>query len=247
MVNQIHNQLQMELVHLFLTKLINAMKWMILLFVFSFNLCKGQYINNKEKNEYFYKLVQDQNKKKKIAHIFYNNNLNSLELWDTGRYNKSNKFISNRGNINFLSNKQDSLKILEYLHVNDTFFNGAKLMELVRKNKMIAYDYANPNKAYLLDSVLQILKLYTPICKEFEQKAIFDLYLIENPKDSPCNFENRYPLDDTKYFDVFLEIKKRCKKIKSIKTKGVIIYLPFNNPISGEYLGLAGLCCFVFK
>lgn len=209
---------------------------MFFLLLFSFCLCKSQYIQNKEKNDYFYKLIKNKKKKKKILHVFYNNNIHDIALWDSSKYSIENKYIANKGEMKYLFNKKDSLIILQYLQQNDSNYYYIKLFDTLKNSKAVAYNYSNPKKIYKNDSIY-IENFYEPICNEFR---------ILN-KSADLNGCKGWADPDTQYYGLFLEAEFKHRKIIALKTRGLIIYYNFYDAINQSYLGLAGLCCFIFK
>lgn len=215
-------------------------KLLILILLSSYSYCNAQYAMNEKKNAYFNDLI-NQNKSNKTVHFIYQH------LWDLWT-DKAYTYIGSKTN-NLFNNKQDSTLIMQFILKNDTdIFNAEKLIENVKNNQMVAYNYANPKIKYTANNIDSIRYLADTICKEFNGYDC-NVIKIKNPDSSETLYKyittiNTFGTDD---FEVYLEIKKKKNKINSIKVKGVTLYYESNDPSTGNFKGLAGLCCFLFK
>jgi hypothetical protein len=73
----------------------------------------AQYIQNEQKDKFFLELIQKSNNEK-ITTLFYNNNVHGIELWDSKKYEKNNKQIINKEQLD----PSDSLRALAYISSN---------------------------------------------------------------------------------------------------------------------------------
>lgn len=215
-------------------------KLLLSILFISHYFCNAQYAMNEKRNAYFNNLI-NQNKSNKTVNFIYQHLGN---LWSDKVYT----YIGSKTN-NLFDNKQDSALIMQFILKNDTtIFNAGKLIENVKNNLMFAYNYANPNIKYTDRNIDSILYLSDEICKEFNGYDC-NVIKIKALDSTETTFKyttiiNTFGIND---FEVYLEIKKKKNKINSIEVKGITLYYESYDPSTGDFEGLAGLCCFIFK
>lgn len=65
-----------------------------------------------------------------------------------GTYAQGINPILNSGSTNYLSDGEDSLTILKYIHDNDSLFSMNTLIDMVRNDKAVFYSYYDPSIQY---------------------------------------------------------------------------------------------------
>lgn len=199
----------------------------ILLLISTIVLNAQNFVNDTS-NTHFYNAIKKQNHSKNLTYILYNI-----------KY----KMIFNKGVNNYLSNKNDSLKILTNVQKNDSVFNIKYLIDKVKNKNAVMYEYYNPSITYD-NSNIQSLIIYPnadTITSTLNSGKKF-IQLVGHFNEGVA-----YDSDSINYYHVFLGICKNRKGIKQIKILGVIPFLSIFDAATGDFLGMKGLGCFVFK
>lgn len=189
----------------------------------------GQYFFNDSANIYFLKLIENQNSSEKnIAFISH----------FVGTYAQGVNPIINSGSTNYLSDKEDSLTILKYLHDHDSLFNMNTLIRMVKNDQAVFYAYYDTAKKY--DKTKSDSIYYYPVnfLREYSDSD-FQEYLKRGESLMRVDFKNEY-------FKVVLALDKQDNKVTGVKPLGIISYGKQYYSF-GELYGYLGYGCFVFK
>ena len=186
-------------------------------------------VSPKPYNQYFFDLLKPTNQNETLEHLSY---------WTT------EKSVLNIGENNLLKNVIDSVTVLNTILRFDSIFSLKYLIDLIKYDKAILYDYYNPIIKYDYSNINSLI-LY-PNADTFTN-------ILNNGKTFRIitgNYGNdavSYDQEPPTFYHVFLSINKKEDSITQIKLKGIMPFLSIYSGITGDYLGLQGIGCFIFK